>query len=49
MKNLAIKAVIQKLEYADIQAGEYYETIKKVSMYFTHDTNHVTIGLIDRS
>mgnify|MGYP000977728099 CR=1 FL=1 len=28
---------------------EYYETIKKVSMYFTHDTNHVTIGLIDRS
>jgi len=29
--------------------GEYYETIKKESMYFTHDTNHVTIGLIDRS
>ena len=27
--------------------GEYYETIKKESMYFTHDTNHVTIGLID--
>jgi len=29
--------------------GEYYETIKKESMYFTHDTNHVTIGLIDRN
>lgn len=29
--------------------GDYYETIKKESMYFTHDTNHVTIGLIDRS
>ena len=28
MKNLAIKAVIQKLEYADIQAGEYYENEK---------------------
>lgn len=28
MKNLAIKAVIQKLEYADIQVGEYTENNK---------------------
>ena len=28
MKNLAIKAVIQKLEYADIQVGEYTENEK---------------------
>lgn len=28
MKNLAIKAVIQKLEYANIQAGEYTENEK---------------------
>jgi len=26
-----------------------YKTYKKDNMYFTHDTNHVTIGLIDRS
>lgn len=29
MKNLAIKAVIQKLEYADIQAGEFTKLSKK--------------------
>ena len=28
--------------------GSYYETIKKQSMYFSHDTKHITIGLIDR-
>lgn len=28
--------------------GDYYETIKKESMYWTHDTKHITIGLIDR-
>jgi hypothetical protein len=26
-----------------------YETIKKESMYFAHDTKHITIGLIDRN
>jgi len=43
---------IEKMEVDEIVItcqGEYYETIKKESMYFTHDTNHVTIGLIDRS
>ena len=29
--------------------GSYYETIKKESMYWAHDTKHITIGLIDRS
>lgn len=29
--------------------GEYYETIKKVSIYWAHDTKHITIGLIDRN
>ena len=29
--------------------GDYYETIKKQSMYWAHDTRHITIGLIDRS
>ena len=28
--------------------GEYYETIKKESMYFSHDTRHITIGLINK-
>lgn len=26
--------------------GTYYQTIKKTSMYFSHDTRHYTIGLI---
>lgn len=29
--------------------GDYYETIKKESMYYAHDTKHITIGLIDRN
>lgn len=29
--------------------GDYYETIKKESMYWAHDTKHITIGLIDRN
>lgn len=29
--------------------GDYYETIKKESMYWAHDTKHITIGLIDRT
>ncbi len=29
--------------------GDYYETIKKESMYFYHDTKHYVIGLIDMS
>jgi len=29
--------------------GDYYETIKKQSMYWAHDTRHITIGLIDRN
>lgn len=43
---------IEKMEVDEIvitYQGDFYETIKKESMYFTHDTNHVTIGLIDRS
>lgn len=43
---------VEKMEVDEVvitYQGDFYETIKKVSMYFTHDTNHVTIGLIDRS
>lgn len=43
---------IEKMEVDEVvitYQGDFYETIKKESMYFTHDTNHVTIGLIDRS
>jgi len=29
--------------------GKYYETIKKTTMYFSHDTKHTVIGLIDRN
>lgn len=29
--------------------GEYYDTIKEKSMYFSHDTKHITIGLINRN
>lgn len=29
--------------------GDYYETIKKESMYWSHDTKHFAIGLIDRN
>ena len=29
--------------------GDFYETIKKVSMSFTHDTKTTIIGLIDRN
>lgn len=28
--------------------GKYYETIKKRSMYFSHDTKHIVIGLINK-
>ena len=43
---------IEKMEEDEIIItcqGEYYDTIKRQSMYFAHDTKHITIGLIDRN
>jgi hypothetical protein len=42
---------IQKLKEGEViitYLGDYYETIKRVSMYFYHDTNHYVIGLINK-
>ena len=41
---------IEKMEVDEIvitYQGDFYETIKKVSMYFAHDTKTTIIGLID--
>lgn len=49
------KEIYEEIERADddeiviTNYGSYYETIKKESMYFYHDTNHYVIGLIDRN
>jgi hypothetical protein len=43
---------IEKMEVDEIvitYQGDFYETIKKVSMSFTHDTKTTIIGLIDRN
>ena len=43
---------VEKMEVDEIvitYQGDYYETIKKQSMYWAHDTKHITIGLIDRN
>lgn len=42
---------IQQMEADEIvitRQGQYYDTIKKQSMYWSHDTNHIAIGLICR-
>ena len=43
---------IEKMEVDEIvitYQGDFYETIKKVSMSFSHDTKTTIIGLIDRN
>ena len=43
---------VKKMEVDEIvitYQGDFYEIIKKESMYFAHDTEHITIGLIDRN
>jgi len=43
---------VEKMEVDEVvitYQGDFYETIKKVSMSFTHDTKTTIIGLIDRN
>ena len=43
---------IEEMEDDEILITQFeggYEIIKKESMYFAHDTEHITIGLIDRN
>lgn len=47
-----IKDEIENAEDGEVVitcCGEYYDTIKKHVMSYTYDTNHYTIGLIDRN